>query len=549
MKKNIYIIGHRNPDSDSIISAASYACLKQAQGHSNCYAVRAGKLSPQTEYIFNRFGVEVPEYIPDLIPKAQHYIYGKAITVNSDVTIWEALERMQKKNLRVMPVVDADGRYKCMLNYNIFAQYVITTINPNKKAAFPVSVNHLVSTLRAQAITLFDNEEVKRSPIMVAASYNNYFKTRLETQAAENTLIVMGDRWDLQEYCIRKKVRALILSGGNTLAPGLLELAKENRVSVISTPYDTSFTSMLVMYSAPVSQIGDTSVPLVNKTDTIKKIRAPLAKAPSRCLPVGDDEGRVIGVLFENDLIEEPNVEIIMVDHNEPAQAIEGIENYKILEVIDHHRLGNLSTKYPITFINKVVGATCTIITNLYREQLVPIEKNIASILLCGILADTLSLQSATTTDVDRETADYLAAITGLNIAQLSQDIRQASNSTRGMAAGDLIALDMKSYKDKGVEYSVSQIETTTPDEMVFRTAELIEALETERAKKDMLFCALLVTDVTVLDSLLFVAAKRDFLLHINFPKLEEGVYLLKEIVSRKKQLIPLLSELVEEAG
>ncbi|MDR0539021.1 MAG: putative manganese-dependent inorganic diphosphatase [Spirochaetaceae bacterium] len=549
MDKKIYIIGHRNPDSDSIISAAAYAKLKQAQGYDNCSAVRAGKLTPQTEYIFDRFGVEPPEYLPDLVPKTQHYIYGEPVTVRGDVTVWEALEQMQKGGLRVMPVVDADGRYRCMLNYNIFAQYIITTINPNKKATFPVSINHLVKTLRAQSITLFDNEEVKRSPIIVAASYNKYFCTRLETQAAENAIIVMGDRWDLQEYSIRKKVRVLILSGGNTLAPGLVELANENHVSVISTPYDTSFTSMLVMYSAPVSEIGDNSVPLVYKTDTIKKIRVPLAKAPSRCLPVGDDEGKVVGVLFENDLIEEPNVEIIMVDHNEPAQAIEGIENYKILEVIDHHRLGNLSTKYPITFINKVVGATCTIITNLYREQLIPIEKKIASILLCGILADTLSLQSATTTNTDREAAEYLADITGLVIDELTRDMQKAANTTREMSAAEIVTLDMKKYTEKDSTYSVSQIETTTPDEMIFRGSELITALEEERAKNGQLFCALLVTDVTVLDSLLFITAKKDFLAQINFPRLEEGIYLLKDIVSRKKQLIPLLSELVEQAG
>ena len=545
MNKNIYVVGHRNPDTDSVVSAAAYAKLKQAQGMADCQAIRAGKLSPQTEYIFSRFGVPVPEYIPDLIPKAHHYIYGKPLTVHAKTSLWDALEQMQKGGLRVMPIVDDNGVYISMLNYNIFARYIITTINPNKKAAFPVSINHLVSTLRAQAITLFDNEEVKRSPILVAASYTRYFRNRLESASVENTIIIMGDRWDLQEFCIEKKVRVLILSGSNTLAPGLVELAEKNKVSVISSPYDTSFTAMLVMYSAPVSEIGDTSVPLVNRMDTIKKIRAPLSKAPSRCLPIGDDDGRVIGVIFEGDLIEEPNVEVIMVDHNEVTQAIEGIEHFKLLEVIDHHRLGNLSTAYPITFINRVVGATCTIIANLYREHLIPMEKTIASILLCGILADTLRLQSATTTDIDRETAEYLAAITGLNIERLGADIQNASDKTNELPASGLITQDMKEYGENGIKFAVGQIETTAPDSLVARRTEFLGELEKIRAEKHHLFTALLVTDVTALDSLLFIASGKDFLAHLTFPKVEEGIFLLKEIVSRKKQLIPLLSELV----
>ncbi|MDR2521473.1 MAG: putative manganese-dependent inorganic diphosphatase [Spirochaetaceae bacterium] len=547
MEKHIYIIGHRNPDTDSIVSAAAYAKLKAAQGAANCVAVRAGNLSPQTEYIFNRFQAAVPMYVPDLIPKARHYISSEPVTVNANVTVWEALEQMQKLSLRVMPVVDDNGVYQSMLNYNIFARYVITTINPNKKGAFPVSINHLVSTLRAQAITLFDNETVKRSPILVAASYTKYFRTRLENVAADNTLIIMGDRWDLQEFCIEKKVRALILSGSNTLAPGLVELARKNHVSVISSPYDTSFTAMLVMYSAPVSEIGDSSVPLMHEADSLKKIRVPLASAPSRCLPIGDDDGKVVGVIFEGDLIEEPNVEIIMVDHNESSQAVEGIENFKLLEVIDHHRLGNLSTKHPITFINKVVGATCTIVANLYREQLVPMEKSIASILLCGILADTLSLKSATTTDIDREAAEYLAAITGLDIEALGDDLRQAANPSCELPADQLIALDMKVYEEHGQRYTVSQIETSDLHSLVSRRQELLSELDQIRGAKNLLFAALLVTDVTTLDSLLFIAAKKDFLTLVTFPKVEAGVFLLKEIVSRKKQLIPLLSEITEK--
>jgi manganese-dependent inorganic pyrophosphatase len=344
------------------------------------------------------------------------------------------------------------------------------------------------------------------------------------------------------------RVRALILSGGNTLSRDLIELAEKNKVTVLISPFDTSSTAMLIIYSVPIGTLGDNTVPLVHLNDPVWAFREALTRIPSRCLPVADDEGRVAGVIFEGDLIKESNVEVIMVDHNEPGQAIEGIENYKILEVIDHHRLGNLSTRYPITFINRVVGATCTIITNLYREQKVPLEKGIASILLCGIIADTLILQSATTTETDIETAEYLASITSLDIKSLGHDIQTTTNQVNSLSAEELIGLDMKEYTERGMTFSVSQIETDNPDALVERRAEIAAALEKARTVKDHLFSALMVTDVTVLDSLLFVTGKKIFISHINFPMTERGIYVLKEVVSRKKQLMPLLAELVEKA-
>jgi manganese-dependent inorganic pyrophosphatase len=548
MEKRIYIIGHRNPDTDSVVSAAAYAALKQAQGQRNCRAARAGKISPQTEYIFERFGVPVPEYLPDLIPKAAYYISEPPVTIPAEVSVWEALERMQQGKQRVLPIVDQYEKYQSMFYYRAFSRYIITHINPNKKSDFPVSIDHLVQLLGARSLILFDNQEVKLSPIVVAAASFEFFKAHLEDGRSGESLVIVGDRHDIQRHCLERKVRALILTSGLTLDGELTALAEKNRVSVISSPYDTSSTAMLIIYSAPVGFMGDDTVPLMKLSDPIRKIREPLSLAPSRCLPIGDDEGRVAGLLFEGDLAREPNIEVIMVDHNEPSQAIEGIENYHVLEVIDHHRLGNLSTRYPITFINRVVGATCTIIAGLYREQKVPLDKKTAGILLCGILADTLSLQSATTTGVDRETAEYLSSITGLDVKTLGQELQAVANQVNSRPADELIILDMKEYSEQGVSFTVSQIETDNPGPLTARKAEIAEALEKARAAKDFLFSALLVTDVTYLDSLLFVAGKKSFTSLINFPVMEEGIYILKEVVSRKKQLLPLLAELVEKA-
>jgi manganese-dependent inorganic pyrophosphatase len=543
MEQTVYVIGHRNPDTDSVVSAAAYAAFKEARGMP-CRAARAGNLNPQTEYVFERFKAPVPEYIPDLIPKAMYYTAATPV-VHDKVPLWNALEKMEKENLRVLPIVDSLGIYRSMLHYRGFSRYVIVNVNPHQKSAFPVSIDLVTEVLRAQPITLYNSGEVRRSSIVIAAAYNTFFISHLEDIDSENALVIMGDRLDLQRHCIEKKVRALILSNGHTLDAELTALAEANHVSVMSSPYDTSSTAMLIMYSVPVGAMGDDTVPLAHLSDTVRSLRQPLSRAPSRCLPIGDDEGHVAGLLFEGDLINEPNIGIIMVDHNEMSQAIEGIENYRILEVIDHHRLGNLSTRYPITFINKPVGATCTIIAGLYREQRLPMKKEIASILLCGILADTLSLKSATTTDIDTETAEYLAEVTGIDIGELGRELQNAANRTHNRPAKEFVTLDMKEYDEGDVSFSVSQIETNNPEELVARKVEILSALEAVRGT-GRLFAALLVTDVTTLDSLLFVTGEKTFINSLTFPRREPEIFEMKGVVSRKKQLIPLLTELLE---
>jgi len=271
-----------------------------------------------------------------------------------------------------------------------------------------------------------------------------------------------------------------------------------------------------------------------------------LNASPSRSLPVVDSNNKVIGTISESDLLGEPNVELVLVDHNELSQAIEGASHYTIREIIDHHRLGSISTKYPVMFINKPLGATCTIITNLYREKHVSIPKGIASILLCGILADTLILRSATTTDIDRETACYLSNITDLDIEKLGHEIVSASSKISGRSADDVIHQDIKEYNEGKYNFAVAQIEVNSTDEFLARKDEFMAELEKDRIARAALFCALLVTDITKLSSIMLLSCQDKFLpLTSGFQQIDDNVFYLKDIVSRKKQLIPLLTELM----
>jgi manganese-dependent inorganic pyrophosphatase len=545
-KRKIYVIGHRNPDTDSVVSAAAYTALKQAQGITNCFAARAGKPTPQTEYIFKRFRVALPEFLPDLIPKVAYQYKRDIRTISEETSLWEAMDVLGKIEVRVLPVVDKAGRYHSLLHYSSFAQKIIKMINPQQKTVIQTSIELLSSVLHTQALVVCNGTELRKSPIIIAAAEFDTFKKHLGTHIPENTIVITGDRLDIQRHAIENGVRALIITSGNILAKDLRELAERKTVSVLISPYDTASTSLLLIYSMPVTCMSNNTVRPVNLNDTTRKVAPLLANAPGKSLPVVNDDGMVIGVISENDIFREPNIDIIMVDHNEQSQAIEGLEHYRILEIIDHHRIGTLATRNPITFINKPVGATSTIVTTLYQENHLPIRVEIASILLCGILADTLVLQSATTTNQDRAAAEYLSNITNLDIEELGKDLLNAASNISGRTVEELIKQDMKEYTEKGFSFTVSQIEVEDPHEILARKGEFISMLESLRLSTGRLFCALLVTDITALSSLLLIAAERNFEQSIGLPKMEDSVYVMRDVVSRKKQLMPIISEIVE---
>lgn len=547
MKKTVYIIGHKNPDTDAAVSAAAYAKLKQLLGYDYYVAARAGHFTPQTEYIFNKFKVPVPEYIPDLIPKTAYFMQDHCQTVDSGTSLWAAIGKMNSLDYKALPVIDENGTYKSLLHYSAFAKAIVTSMNPEKKIVITTSVNLVATTLNAQPIIKKNPDELFKGIIMVGNAELETFRKKLEEHKAEKLIIIASDRQEVHKACIEAKVKLLVITSGSVLNKELRALAEKNGVSVLISPYGTTSTSMLVTYSTPVSVMADTSVEPVLASETVSKIRPKLQSSASRCLPVVDSNNKVCGIIHESDLLRDPSVEVILVDHNEMTQAVEGVENYRLLEVIDHHRVGNLATKYPITFINKPVGATATLVASLYRENKVSIPVEIASILLCAILTDTLILQSTTTTDTDREMAEYLSNITNLDIPELGEEIISAGSRIGGRSASEVIRQDMKEYSEGKLVYTVSQIEVDNTSEILKRKKEFLEELEIERRSRKGLFSALLVTDIASLSSILLIEAEKDFLPFIAYPKREENVYYLKDIVSRKKQLVPMISEVVSK--
>jgi manganese-dependent inorganic pyrophosphatase len=471
---------------------------------------------------------------------------SKIKPVNSETSLWNAIAQMESANAKVAPVVNSNGEYSALLNYNAFAHNILKVLNPETSTLFSTSIRLISETLSAQQVLTFNAEELFKCITIVVADCIDTFRKTLALHTPENAVIITGDRKDVQEYSIENGVRALVLSSGTQMSKELREKAEKKQISVLISPYRSAETATLVMYSAPVSEMADTMIKPVQPNDTIRYIRDFLRESASRTLPVVDDKNKLLGTISETNLLAAPNVEIILVDHNELSQALEGVENYTIQEVIDHHRLGNLNTKMPITFINRPVGATCTIIVSLYRQARIPIPKPIASILLAGILADTLVLKSYTVTDEDRDTAEYLSNITNLDIDALGRDIIAAGNRLGNRSAQEIVHQDMKEYQEGKFKYTVSQIEVDSTEELLERKKEILDELEIERRARDALFCAIMVTDVIKLTSVMIIACKPEFLHTLELPRKDDGVFFLRGIVSRKKQLVPLLTEQIQ---
>lgn len=544
--KKIYIIGHKNPDTDSIVSAIAYAELKKKLGFDNYIPARAGKVNIQTAYILEKFGVEEPEFLSDLVPRVRDHMNEEPDTLSHNTPLWEAMQILNTKKFRMLPVVDDDKRYLSTLHYSTFAENLLKKIDPHKNSIISTSVYHLKKTLNAQPVVICDEHRIFNAQTIVAASEIETLRGYIDIMPADNSIVIVGDRADIHEYVVKKGVKVLIVSADKMVSKEVKALAETAGVSILYTPFNTSSASWLAINSVPVSYVSDLSLKPVNSDDYIKNIKERFSDSVSRSLPVVDGNGKVTGVLSQSDLMKEPNVAVVLVDHNELSQAIEGVDQVRILEIIDHHRLGNPATEYPITFINRPVGSTSTIIANLYREYTVPVTKQIASILLAGILSDTLGLRSATTTETDIKTADYLSKITDISIDDLITEITDASSLISRKPVHEIVNMDMKTYTEGDFSFSVSQVEVNHPEEIMERSDAITEYLKDRFERKNFLFSALLVTDLNKFNSYLFVCGKDEFVKKIAYPKLQENVYLLKDVLSRKKQLMPFISDIIK---
>ncbi|NIZ46726.1 putative manganese-dependent inorganic diphosphatase [Entomospira nematocerorum] len=544
--KQIYVVGHRNPDADSLIAAHAYAELKQLKGISHAIAIRSGAANSQSEYIFHRFGVPLPQLLSDVIPKVVHHMQENPICITRSESLWTALQTITEQEIDTLPIIDEHGNYLQLLCYESISLYIMKKTSAPLRSIIISNLSLIKSTISAQSLIEFDAPTIKGYTLLVATSYSATFKEEFNQENPENLIVLVGDRFDLQQYMVEKRVAIIIVTNNYLIQPELRALAEKNHVSILISPYDTAATSVMLLYSVPVGQAAIDTPPIAFDMP-LHRARNFIDNSTARAVAVIDNQNKVIGLLKELDLGTRPNIALILVDHNELSQAIIGSDKVDILEIIDHHRLGGFKSQLPITFINQTVGSTCTIITNLFKSTHTPLSTTTASLLLCGILSDTVGLKSATTTAIDKETVAYLSSITQLRIEELHEALSNASNQIASKTPAEIIEMDRKEYKEGIWHFFISQVETSSP-EIFLQSKELyISVLSQQRESTQALFCALLVTDITTLSSYLIVVGDELFINLIPYPKHTDSIYFLQNVLSRKKQLIPIVTEIMNE--
>ncbi len=545
----ILVIGHRNPDTDAICAAIGYAEFKRRTGMPGAVAARCGDTNARIEFVLRTFGVPAPRVVADVSPKVSDVMRSQVWSVGPNATVAEGLSLMDTHNLRVVPVLDEHQHCRGLLSLFKISKFLFPATNRLIDSRRVLSsLRNLAQTLGGTVLTGLNEDEEQDLVLIVGAMDLETFAQRLDHYPRERLAVVVGDRWDIQNLAIREKVRVLIVTGGLRVEPKTLEAARGNEVSVISSPHDTATTAALCRASIAVRHVLHETFISFHPETPLNEARPKATASTFHAFPVVGSDGRAVGILSKTDFLKPVDRKLILVDHNELSQAVAGADQVDILEIIDHHRIGSLTTRQPILFRNEPVGSTSTIVADCFFRFGVELPGPIAGLLLAGLVSDTLNLTSPTTTALDKDVLARLEKISGVTAREFTEKLFASGSPLTDRPAAQAIAADLKEYQERGVSFSVGQIEEIGFAQFWKRKAELLEAVESYRESHGYYFSALLVTDVNSQASLLLVVGDSKFISHVDYPRLEPGVYELKGIVSRKKQLLPYLMHCLEQA-
>jgi len=546
-KEILYVVGHKNPDTDSICSAIAYAGLLHSQGKTGALAARAGNLNKQTEFVLDKLGVAVPLLLTDVSPRVRDVVRAPAITIDREEPLATAMDLLHRHGIRMLPVVDGDRMPQGLLSLKRAAERFLLPVRMEEIRRVLTSPASLARCLRAEVLHQVDGEELEELELYVGAMAFATFGDMMAGLDPRRLLVVTGDREDVQRHVVSMGVRVLVVTGGPTVDEDLLAEARRRRVTILRTDFDTANSAWLIRLSTPVHCLMEQEVPTVGLQDSCDQLRFKLVHGNCPGVLVLDGDGRVAAVGTKSSLLAESPVKLVLVDHNELSQAVAGADRVEILEVVDHHRLGNFHTDAPIRFINQPVGSTCTVVASLYRLAGLQPDPVCAGLLLAGLLSDTVILRSPTTTDTDRELAGWLGGLAGLDPQLFGREMFAAGSVLSSYpTVRDLILSDFKEYQAGDRLFGVGQVEVVGFDEFHAVKGQIAEELAVLRQSRNMSAAGLLVTDIVHETSLLLADGEPELPYLIGYPECEPGMYELKGVLSRKKQLVPHLLKVLK---
>ncbi len=542
--KPIYVIGHRNPDTDSICSAIAYAHLKNQVGE-HAKAARAGGLNAETRYILKYFNEPWPELVDDFYPRARDVMILPPETVRPEDTLWKLGQIISGANIKSIPVLAPDGSFAGIVSVGDLAKRFFAEMASLDFSQTGATFRSVLEVVNGKVLAGEQNlGSTLEGRLKIAGSSLEV----IEKSFSPGDIVLVGDRYDVHELCIRIKVSAIILTGsGGNISQDSLAAAAAAGIVVIRCPYDTYTSARLLTQSIPVKAVMQKDVVAFSPNDLLQDVKERILDTHFRNYPVLE-KNRLAGMINRNSLIMSEQQKVILVDHNERSQAVEGIEYAKITEIIDHHRLGGLSTNEPIFIQQEPVGCTATIIAGMYWNKNIYIPPKIAGLLLSAILSDTVLFKSPTTTSKDKSTAQKLATIAKLDIKEHGMQLLKEGADLSKQPPHEIIRQDMKEFQLGRYRISASQVYVMDNTQLPPLRADLEKVLGDLLRQENYNLSLLMVTNIMSGDTdLLAVGPAQRIIQHAFDLEPENNVYHLRGMLSRKKQLIPPLALAVQE--
>ena len=546
--QEVVVIGHTNPDTDSICSAIAYAHLKNTTSELVCEPRRAGKLNQETAYVLQRFGMPVPRMCTDVNPKVRNVDYRRISGVSRHTSMRQAWSIMRDQQIDTLSVVNSEGDLEGIITVKDIAIANMDVFDNRVLALSRTTFRNILSTLDGKMIVGSEDGVCdERARVFIGAESPE----SLENTLREGDIVILSNRYESQLCAIEMGASLIIVCEGNTVGRTIAKLAEENGTAIMSVPCDTYAAGKLISQCAPISYFMQTEnllkFTLVTPVDDAISV---MARVRHRYFPILDENGKYCGMLSRRNILSLRKRQIILVDHNESTQAVEGYEQSEILEIIDHHRIGSLETVGPVYFRNQPVGSTATIITQMYDEQGVTIPGAIAGLLLSAILSDTLKFSSPTCTPLDVLQAKRLAEIAGVDIDAYASEMFEAAERLEGKTAEDVFMQDFKVFMCGDVRFGVAQGNYLTSTNLLKAKKLLDEYLPEALNRQNVEDMYVLLTDIQRSESVVIRAgARAERILESAFgiPPIEDGSTLLPGVVSRKKQFIPKIMEAYQQ--
>lgn len=545
-RKKILVIGHRNPDTDSICSAIAYARLKQKLDDTFCYVpLRAGQISEETQFVLDSFQVEPPEYITDVGTQVRDIDIRRTDGISGESSMKEAWQIMRDTMVATLPVTEND-QLRGIIAVKDIATSNMDIYDNRILASSETSYQAVADTLDGQVVVGDPSQRIQRGKIMIAAGSVDVVEDFIE----DGDMVIVGDRYESQLCVIEMNAGCLITCLSSKISKTITKLAKERGCTVISTPHDTYTAARLVNQSTPIRYFMRTEDLITFRLDELtESVMSRMAKVRHRDFPVLDAQGKYCGMISRRSLLDLELKKVILVDHNEKSQAVEGLEQADVLEIIDHHRLGSMETINPIYFRNQPVGCTATIVYQIYQENGVDIEKATAGLLCGAILSDTLMFRSPTCTPADRAAAERLAEIAGIDVTQFATEMFRAGSNIKDMSTEGIFYQDFKKFSVGGMTFGIGQKNFMVSEELETVKGRLIHFMEKTYPEEnvEMLFF-MLTSIIDESTDLLFIGERARELLAKAFERAAaDNSILLPGVVSRKKQLLPPLMTVIRQ--